>query len=97
MSTLGQRSIFCYWCFMKNVQITLPDDLARDVADVGLLYGDHLERLLRDAVKTSRRSGLRAAMDQMADNSSGSAMSPEDVAAEIAKFRAERRADPTAH
>ena len=82
---------------MKNVQITLPDDLARDIADVGLLSGDNLEQLLRDAVKTSRRSSLRAAMDRMADNSSGSAMSPEDVAADIAKFRAERRADPTAH
>ena len=82
---------------MKNVQITLPDDLARDVADVGLLSGDYLERLLRDAVKASRKSNLRAAMDRMADSSSGPAMSPEDVAAEMAKFRAERRADPIAH
>lgn len=82
---------------MKNVQITLPDDLARDVADVGLLSGDYLERLLRDAVKASRKNNLRAAMDRMADNSSGSVISPEDVASEIAKFRAERRADPTAH
>ena len=82
---------------MKKVQITLPDDLARDVADVGLLSGDNLERLLRDAVKESRKISLRAAMDRMTDRSSGPAMSPEDVAAEIAKFRAERRADPTAH
>jgi hypothetical protein len=36
-------------------------------------------------------------MDRMAETSSGSAMSPEDIAAEIAKFRAERRADQSAH
>ena len=82
---------------MKNVQITLPDDLARDAAEVGLLSGDNLEQLFRDAVRASRRSSLRAAIDRMADNSLGPAMSPEDVAVEIAKFRAQRRADPAAH
>ena len=82
---------------MKNVQITLPDDLARDAAEIGLLSGDNLEQLFRDAVKASRKSNLRAAMDRITDNSSGPAMSPEDVAVEIAKFRAERRVDPSAH
>ncbi len=82
---------------MKNVQITLPDDLARDAAEVGLLSGENLEQLLRDGVKTLRKSNLRQAMDRMAETSSGPAMSPEEVAAEIAKFRAERRADPSAH
>ena len=82
---------------MKNFQITLPDDLARDAAEVGLLSGDNLEQLFRDALKASRKSSLRAAIDRMADNSLGPAMSPEDVAVEIAKFRAQRRADPTAH
>jgi Arc/MetJ family transcription regulator len=94
---LGQRNAFCYWHYMKNVQITLPDDLARDAAEAGLLSGDNLEQLLRDAVKTLRKSNLRKAMDRMAETSSGPAMSPEEVAAEIAKFRAERRADPSAH
>ena len=82
---------------MKNVQITLPDDLARDAAEVGLLSGENLEQLLRDAIRTLRKSGLRKAMDRMVETSSGSAMSPEDVAAEIAKFRAERRADTSTH
>ena len=72
---------------MKNFQITLPDDLARDAAEVGLLSGDNLEQLFRDALKASRKSSLRAAIHRMADNSLGPAMSPEDVAADIAKFR----------
>jgi hypothetical protein len=78
---------------MKNVQITLPDDLARDAADAGLLSGSNLEQMLREAVKAIRRRGLRSAMEA----TSGAAMSPEDVAAEIAKFRAERRTQPSAH
>ena len=82
---------------MKNFQITLPDDLARDAAEVGLLSGGNLEQLFRDAVKASRKSSLRAAIDRMADNSLGPAMSPEDVAVEIAKFRAQRRADLAAN
>ena len=82
---------------MKNVQITLPDDLARDAAEVGLLSGENLEQLLRDAVRSLRKGSLRKAMDRMAATSTGPAMSPEDVAAEIAKFRAERRADTSTH
>lgn len=72
---------------MKNVQITLPDDLARDAAEFGLLSGENLEQLLRDAIRALRKSGLRKAMDRMTETSSGPAMSPEDVAAEIAEFR----------
>lgn len=82
---------------MKNVQITLPDDLARDVAEAGLLSGENLEQVFREAMKNLRKSNLRKAMDRMVDASSGSTMSPEDIAVEIAKFRAERRADPSAN
>lgn len=82
---------------MKNVQITLPDDLARDAAEAGLLSGENLEQLLRDAVRTLRKSNLRQAMNRMAETSTGRAMSPEDVATEITKFWAERRADLSAH
>ena len=79
------------------MQITLPDDLARDAAEVGLLSGENLAQLLRDAIRTLRKSGLRKAMDRMTETSSSPAMSPEDVAAEIAKFREERRADTYKH
>ncbi len=36
---------------MKNVQISLPDDLARDAADAGLLDPVQLEALLRASLK----------------------------------------------
>jgi hypothetical protein len=76
---------------MKNVQITLPDDLARDAAEAGLLSGENLEQLFRDAMKNLRKSNLRKAMDRMAEASTGPAMSPENVAAEIAKCRTEMK------
>ena len=36
---------------MKNVQISLPDDLARDAAEAGLLDPAQLEALLRASLK----------------------------------------------
>ena len=36
---------------MKIVQISLPDDLARDAAEAGLLDPAQLEALLRDSLK----------------------------------------------
>ena len=41
----------CYCASMKNVQITLPDDLARDAAAAGLLETEALETLLRDCLE----------------------------------------------
>ena len=36
---------------MKNVEISLPDDLARDAAEAGLLDAAQLEALLRASLK----------------------------------------------
>ncbi len=36
---------------MKIVQISLPDDLARDAAEAGLLDPAHMEALLRASLK----------------------------------------------
>ena len=36
---------------MKNVEISLPDDLARDAAEAGLLDPAQLEALLRASLK----------------------------------------------
>ncbi len=63
---------------MKNVQISLPDDLARDAAEAGLLSDSNLEQLLRDAICEQRKSALRGAMDRMAASPSVAAMSPEE-------------------
>ena len=36
---------------MKNIQIALPDDLARDAAEAGLLDSAQLEAMLRASLK----------------------------------------------
>ncbi len=36
---------------MKNVQISLPDDLARDAAEAGLLDSEALQAVLRDCLR----------------------------------------------
>lgn len=36
---------------MKIVQISLPDDLARDAEEAGLLDSEHMEALLRASLK----------------------------------------------
>ena len=36
---------------MKNIQIVLPDDLARDAAEAGLLDSVQLEAMLRASLK----------------------------------------------
>jgi hypothetical protein len=77
---------------MKHIRISLPEDLAREAEAEGLLAPDKLEPMLRDAIKGKRKAGLRDAMAKMAAVNDGSAMSPEEVAAEIAAYRAERRA-----
>jgi hypothetical protein len=42
---------------MKNVQISLPDDLARDAAAAGLLESEVLEAMLRDCLEQREKSG----------------------------------------
>jgi hypothetical protein len=43
---------------MKNVQISLPDDLARDAAEAGLLDPAQLEVLLRASLKQMEKALL---------------------------------------
>ncbi|MDH3459611.1 MAG: hypothetical protein OEM00_01265 [Burkholderiaceae bacterium] len=77
---------------MTTVQITLPDQLAQDAQSAGLLSPARLEQWLRDQLKSQRIDELFVAMDRMAAVDEPAAMSPEEVAAEIATTRAERRA-----
>jgi len=77
---------------MTTVQITLPDELASDAAQAGLLSSDSIEELLREKLKSHRAEQLFAAMDRMAAVQDGEDFSPEAVAEEIAQMRVERRA-----
>jgi hypothetical protein len=77
---------------MTTVQITLPDELAADAAQAGLLSSDSIEELLREKLRVQRRNELFAAMDRMAAVETPDYMSPEEVAVEIAAMRADKRA-----
>jgi hypothetical protein len=77
---------------MTTVQINLPDQLAQEAQRAGLLSPARLEKWLRDQLRDQRVDELFLAMGRMADLKEPTAMSPEDVAQEIATMRAERRA-----
>ncbi len=44
---------------MKNVQISLPDDLARDAAEAGLLAPETLQAVLRDCLRQRAVKGIK--------------------------------------
>ena len=77
---------------MTTVQITLPDQLAQEAQRAGLLSPELLEKWLREQLKAQRVDHLFSAMDRMAAVDEPAIMPPEEVAAEIAAMRAERRA-----
>jgi hypothetical protein len=77
---------------MTTVQIKLPDQLAREAQQAGLLSPELLERWLREQLKAQRVDRLFAAMDRMSAVNDPAILSPQAVAAEIAAMRAERRA-----
>ena len=76
---------------MTTVQITLPDQLAQDAQRAGLLSPARLERWLRDQLRVQPIEELFAAMNRMAAIGEPAAMSPEEVAEEIAAMRAQWR------
>lgn len=64
----------CYYASMKNVQITLPDDLARDAAAAGLLETEALEALLRDCLEQREADTADRALVRNASQSSQPAL-----------------------
>jgi len=77
---------------MTTVEITLPDQLAQEAQRAGLLTPERIELMLREELKAQRVENLFAAMQRMDRVAEPASMGPEDVAAEIAAMRAERRA-----
>jgi hypothetical protein len=76
---------------MTTVEIKLPDQLAEEAQRAGLLSPELLEKWLREGLKRQRVDQLFAAMDRMSGVDEPAAMSPEEVAEEIAAMRGERR------
>jgi post-segregation antitoxin (ccd killing protein) len=76
---------------MTTLNITIPDELARDASAAGLLDPAVIQRLLRDGLRAKARAGLAALWSKLDDEE----LTPE-IEAEIAeRVRAvrSRRAD----
>jgi hypothetical protein len=78
---------------MTTIQITLPDQLAQEAQQAGLLSPELVEKWLRDQLKAQRVDQLFSAMNRMAAVEEPAIMPPEKVAEELAAMRAERRAN----
>jgi hypothetical protein len=78
---------------MTTVQIVLPDRLAQEAEQAGLLAPDAVARLLSDRLKERRGEQLFDAMRKMSAEPDPPVMGPEEVATEIAAMRAELRAE----
>ena len=73
-----------------ELKLDIPDRLAQDAAQMGLLEPDKLQALLREAVRDRRIAQLAEARARVA--AAGIApMSMEEIQAEVDAYRAERQ------
>ena len=77
---------------MTTVRITLPDQLAQEAKQAGLLSEAALEKLLREQLQARRQDAFFTGLERMEQTPEPPAMSPEDVAEEIRAMREARRA-----
>ena len=77
------------------MQITLPDQLAREAQDAGLLASEAIERLLRDSLRRERLTKLDHARERLAADPPPS-MTAAEIQAEIDAWRSESRFVPVA-
>jgi hypothetical protein len=75
---------------MTTVQITLPDALAQEAAQAGLLAPDKIERILRDRLRQERIDSLKTARAALAAQPM-EAMTPEEIGAQIDAYRSDQR------
>jgi hypothetical protein len=75
---------------MTEVTLKLPDDLAQQARQAGLLKPQALETLLREAMRARRADRLFETMSRL--RSQDPPLTEEDVQAEIQAARAARRA-----
>jgi hypothetical protein len=73
-----------------EVKLNLPDGLANEARQAGLLTPEELERLLREALRARRVERLTAVRESLAANPLPS-MTPEEIQAEIDDYRAQFR------
>jgi hypothetical protein len=75
---------------MTTIQLTLPDSVAREAQDAGLLTPEAVEAMLRENLRKRRVAELKGAMDKLAA-ANIPPMTMEEINAEIKAYRAERR------
>lgn len=73
-----------------EVKLNLPDSLANEARQAGLLTPEELERLLREALRARRVERLTAVRETLATNPLPP-MTPEEIQAEIEAYRAQDR------
>jgi hypothetical protein len=76
---------------MTELLVNLPDDLARQAREAGLLSDAAIRKLLEDAVRRQSGLRLREAMDKL-HAANIPPMTDEEVQAEVDAVRAARRA-----
>lgn len=74
-----------------EVKLDLPESLAKEAQQAGLLAPKEIEKLLREEIRRRAVGELFQAMDRMAAVE-GPVMTPEEIEEEIKAARAERRA-----
>lgn len=77
---------------MTTIEITLPEPLASEAERAGLLRPERLEPWLREPLAAQRVSGLFDAIDRMVSVEEPEAMTPEELAVEMASLRGKRNA-----
>jgi hypothetical protein len=75
---------------MTNLEISLPDDVARAAKQAGLLTPYALEQMLRERLRALQLARLDEARDRLA-HAPLPAMTAEEIQAEIDNYRAEQR------
>lgn len=73
-----------------EIKLSLPDGLAKEAQQAGLLAPEELERLVREALRTRRVERLVKAREKLAADPLPP-MTPEEIQAEIDAYRAQVR------
>lgn len=75
---------------MATVLITLPDALAQEAANAGLLTPEELERMLRERLRAERIERMKTARATLAAEPLAP-LTPEEIGAEIEAYRSRPR------
>lgn len=74
---------------MSEVLLTLPDKIAKEAEENGLLRPAFIASVLKDELRRRKINRLFSTMDKLAESSEP--MTDEEVMAEVRAVRAERR------